>query len=145
MLKNQSPGSGLGWSRMRKTRMIEPSLAPALYLELGQDLDGRGSPAVARRGVDMHVACLTVEFFLEGCRSLKEKRHRLRGLRDRFGRRPNVAVCESGYQDDHQRGEWTFVVVASHMPVVQGIMDRIESKIEEVVDAEIADIDRDEL
>ncbi|MEE4283615.1 MAG: DUF503 family protein [Pseudomonadales bacterium] len=43
----------------------------------------------------MNIACLTIVFHLHGCQSLKDKRQRLAGLRDRFGKQTQVAVCES--------------------------------------------------
>jgi uncharacterized protein YlxP (DUF503 family) len=46
----------------------------------------------------VNVRLLTVNFYLGGCRSLKEKRQRLKGMRERFGRTFNVAVCESDYR-----------------------------------------------
>ncbi|MFK7916113.1 MAG: DUF503 family protein, partial [Pseudomonadales bacterium] len=44
----------------------------------------------------MKTVALQVRFVLHGCRSLKDKRKRLRGLRDRFGKQTGLAVCESG-------------------------------------------------
>ena len=66
----------------------------------------------------MQIGVLTLTFHLPGCRSLKEKRQRLGGLRDRFGRNTTVGVCESGLQDAHQRAEWTFVAVGDRKSVV---------------------------
>ena len=51
----------------------------------------------------MNAGLLSINFHLGGCRSLKEKRQRLSGIRDRYGRPANVAVCESDFQDSHQR------------------------------------------
>ena len=47
----------------------------------------------------MHLGVLTLDLHLEGCQSLKEKRARTRGVRDRFGRLSQVAVCESDFSD----------------------------------------------
>ena len=47
----------------------------------------------------MIVGLLELEFHIPGCKSLKEKRGRLAGMRDRFGRLTNVAVCESAFAD----------------------------------------------
>jgi uncharacterized protein YlxP (DUF503 family) len=83
---------------------------------------------------------LQVVFHLSGCRSLKEKRQRLKGIRDRFGRSSNVAVCESAYQDSLQRAEWSFVASASSRAVVEKSLADIERSLSLSVDAEIVDV-----
>ena len=60
----------------------------------------------------MNAWLLSINFHLGGCRSLKEKRQRLKGIRDRYGRPANVAVCESDFQDSHQRAQWTFIATS---------------------------------
>lgn len=57
----------------------------------------------------LHIAVLRLRFHLEGCGSLKDKRQRLSGLRDRFGRLPGIAVCESEAHDSLAEAEWSFV------------------------------------
>ena len=85
----------------------------------------------------MHIAILTLRFHLEGCVSLKEKRQRLSGLRDRFGRLPNVAVCESGEPDTLQRAEWSFVVVAGTRAIADKQVAEIETFVAESLDARV--------
>lgn len=85
----------------------------------------------------MHIGVLTLRFHLEGCASLKEKRQRLAGLRDRFGRQPGIAVCESGLQDALQQAEWSFVFASTSPPVVDGMVREVEDHIAEHVDARI--------
>ncbi len=72
----------------------------------------------------MQIGVLRVSFCLAGCRSLKEKRQRLGGLRERFGKQVNVAVCESNFQDMHDRAEWTFVAVALTGRLIDQTLDR---------------------
>jgi len=85
----------------------------------------------------MRIGVLTVSFALPGCRSLKEKRQRLSGLRERFGRHTNVAVCESDHADAHQRAEWSFVATAQSIPLIDQTLTEIEQRILESVDAEV--------
>ena len=66
----------------------------------------------------MQVALLTLDFHLEGCRSLKEKRRRLRGLKDRFGRLSNIATCESAYPDQWGKAQWSFICVGHNKAAV---------------------------
>ena len=93
----------------------------------------------------MNVSLLTVNFRLGGCRSLKEKRQRLKGIRERFGRSTSVAVCESGYQDSHHRAEWTFVAAASGGDVVERSLEDIVRNLQLSVDAEVIDVQRERL
>jgi hypothetical protein len=82
---------------------------------------------------------------LPGCRSLKDKRQRLAGLRDRFGRQPNVAVCESDFADAHQRAEWSFVATGHSGVLVEQTLADIEQRILESVDAEVLSFAREML
>jgi uncharacterized protein len=88
------------------------------------------------------VAILDVEFHLAGCRSLKEKRQRLNGLRERYGRTYNVAVSESEYQDLLQRARWSFVAAAADRSAVARVLTEIEHNLEQLVDAEVVRVQR---
>lgn len=81
----------------------------------------------------MHIALLNLTFQLPGCRSLKEKRGRLRGMKDRFGKLNNLAVSETGLHDVLDRAEWTFVSLGQD----RGQIDRIFSSIEHYADSEL--------
>ena len=93
----------------------------------------------------MNVRVLTVDFFLGGCRSLKEKRQRLKGMKDRFGRAPNVAVCESGFQDVHQRAKWSFIAASANGDVAERTLSEILQSIQLSVDAELVDVQQETL
>ncbi len=86
---------------------------------------------------------MQIDFFLGGCRSLKEKRQRLKGIRDRFGRLVNVSVCESDHQDIHQRAQWSFVASASSSDVVDKTLMEIERNLQFSVDAELINVARE--
>ena len=87
----------------------------------------------------MHIAIMTLSFTLPGCGSLKEKRQRMGGLHERFGRNPAVAVCESGELDRHDASEWSFVVVGSSKRNVESLCSQIEDKVQGAVDARLMD------
>lgn len=93
----------------------------------------------------MNVRLLTVDFHLGGCRSLKEKRQRLKGLRDRFGKAPNVAVCESDFQDSQQRGQWSFIATAASGAVAESTLSEILQTIELSVDAQVVGVQQETL
>ena len=83
-----------------------------------------------------------MDFLLGGCRSLKEKRQRLRGLRDRFGKQPNLAVVESAHADSLQRARWSFVGSASDPEPIEQQLADIERYLALAVDAEILSMQR---
>ncbi|MBN1165149.1 MAG: DUF503 domain-containing protein [Candidatus Krumholzibacteriota bacterium] len=59
----------------------------------------------------MIVARLKFQFHLPDCNSLKEKRYLLNSLKDRLRNRFNVALCETGYQDNWRRSEIGLVTI----------------------------------
>ena len=91
----------------------------------------------------MHVGLLQIEFFLSGCRSLKEKRQRLGGIREKYGRTANVAVSESARQDTHQRAQWSFVAIATSPDVVERTLSEIERSLQSTVDAQLVSAERE--
>jgi uncharacterized protein YlxP (DUF503 family) len=91
----------------------------------------------------MQIGVLTCSFILPGCRSLKEKRQRLGGFKDRFGKQAGLAVCESGYSDAHQRAEWSFVAVAQNKRLIEQTLSDVERKMTEVTDAQLVDVSRE--
>ena len=93
----------------------------------------------------MHVSMMTVVFQLPGCRSLKEKRQRLSGIRERFGRQTNVAVCESGHADDLSRAQWSFIASSSNRKIVDKTLSQIEESLDTDFDAVIIRSDTETL
>lgn len=93
----------------------------------------------------MVIVMMTVDFHLGGCRSLKEKRHRMTRIRDRFGKLNNVAVCESAYQGLHRQAQWSFVCVDYDRKRVDQTLAGIELYLDTALDAGITRIDFQEL
>jgi uncharacterized protein YlxP (DUF503 family) len=91
----------------------------------------------------MRACLLRVDFHLGACRSLKEKRQRLKGIRDRFGRNVNVAVCESGHHDSHQRAQWSFIAAAADPGIVEKTLADIERSLRFSVDGQLVDVYRE--
>ena len=91
----------------------------------------------------MHIAILTFTFSLPGCSSLKEKRQRVGGLHERFGRNPAVAVCESGELNRHDASQWSFVVVGMTKREVEALCSQIEDKVQTMVEGRIMDVVRE--
>lgn len=91
----------------------------------------------------MHIGIMTMTFSLPGCGSLKEKRQRMGGMHERFGRSPSVAVCESGEHNRHDASEWSFVVVATTKREVESQCSQIEDKIQRTVEARVIKVTRE--
>jgi hypothetical protein len=83
----------------------------------------------------MHLAVLTLEFHLEGCGSLKEKRQRLKGLKDRFGRLSHLSVCESDYADQLDKAQWSFACLSHSKAAIQSAFAAIEEHATTQLDA----------
>ena len=91
----------------------------------------------------MHIGVMTLTFSLPGCRSLKEKRQRMGGMHERFGRNPAVAVCESGELNQHEASEWSFVVVANSKREIESWLSQIEDKIQSTVEGRVINVTRE--
>jgi uncharacterized protein YlxP (DUF503 family) len=74
------------------------------------------------------VALLSLELFLPGSQSLKDKRMVLRRLKDRVGAL-NVAIAEVAHQDLWQRAGLAIVTVASADQVAE---QTLESAVQEI-------------
>ncbi|QJD59320.1 DUF503 domain-containing protein [Pseudomonas sp. gcc21] len=91
----------------------------------------------------MNIGVLTFRISLPGCGSLKEKRQRMGGLHERFGRNPAIAVCESADLDRLDSSEWSFVVAATSAKKVESICSEIEDKLQRTVDGRVLDVTRE--
>lgn len=85
----------------------------------------------------MHIGILTMTFALPGCASLKEKRQRMGGLHERYGRNPAVAVCESAERNSLATSEWTFVVTGHTVTEVESLCSEIEDRLQRGVDGRV--------
>lgn len=100
------------------------------------------APSSLTGAESLQLECLSFTFKLDGCRSLKEKRQRLSGIRDRFGKRPEVAVIESNHADSHDIAEWSFIIVAATKSQLDSLLQKIEMDIAASFDARITDVSR---
>ncbi len=85
----------------------------------------------------MFIAILHTEFVVHGCRSLKEKRQRLGGLRDKFGSIKNIAVCESEHLDAHGLCNISFICAANDKKIVESNLAKVTDYCASAVDAEL--------
>ena len=76
----------------------------------------------------VHLALLTLNFHLEGCTSLKEKRQVVKSLQERLRNRFNVAVAEIDYQDLWQRSVVAAVTVSSDHVHAERVLRSVEAE-----------------
>ena len=72
------------------------------------------------------VGVITFELRLEGSHSLKDKRHFVKGLKDRLRSRCNVAVAEIDYQDSWSQGLIAAVTVSPDRPHAEKVLQVVE-------------------
>ena len=69
------------------------------------------------------------ELRVPDCRSLKDKRRVVHGLRDRARSRLRVSAAETAYQNDRQRAEISIAFVSSDATLARSILDRADDLI----------------
>jgi uncharacterized protein YlxP (DUF503 family) len=72
------------------------------------------------------VGVITFELRLDDSLSLKDKRHYVKGLKDRLRKRFNVAVAEIGYQDSWHRGLVAAVTVSPDQARAEQVLQMVE-------------------
>ena len=76
------------------------------------------------------IGALTLELRIEDAHSLKDKRHVVRGLKDRLRHKFNVSVAEIGSQDVWQHAVIAVVAVASDREYAEQLLDAVEKEAE---------------
>jgi uncharacterized protein YlxP (DUF503 family) len=85
----------------------------------------------------MVIGLLSIEIFLPFSHSLKEKRKVLNALRDRFGKKYNIAVAELDFQDKWQRAKLGILTLNSQKRVVDQVLRKILEETERSIEGEI--------
>jgi len=85
----------------------------------------------------MIIGFLTLDIYLPYSHSLKEKRKRLVGIRDRLKKKYNIAFSELDYQDKWQRSKIGLVSLNTQKRVVEKLFHKIEVDIQDSIDGEI--------
>ena len=93
----------------------------------------------------LRLALMEIDFHLAACRSLKDKRRRMKKIGDRYAGSANIAVCESEFHDQHDRARWSFVGVAASARVVEQILTEAERWVAQSVDATIVGVHNEHL
>lgn len=72
------------------------------------------------------IAILTLELHMEHSHSLKDKRHIVKGLKDRLHSRFNVAVAEIDAQDSWQRSVVAAVTLSNDRTHAEQVLQAVE-------------------
>lgn len=81
----------------------------------------------------MPIAHLTLEIRIEGSRSLKDKRHVVRSLKDKLRAAFNVSVAEIEEADLWQRATVAVVAVSGSRDYLNGLMQNVEKSAVKIV------------
>ena len=87
----------------------------------------------------MIVAVLTVDLYIPGATSLKEKRAVLRKLKDRVGKKFNVSIAEVEFMDKWQRARIGVAQVGNDYKFLEKSINTIFKVIDNVDDAQVTD------
>jgi uncharacterized protein len=88
------------------------------------------------------VGLMTWELHLEGCHSLKDKRHVLKSLKDRLHNRFNVSAAETDHQDLWQRAELTVCVVTTARDHAERVLQEADRLVAGAAGARVLDTSR---
>ena len=88
----------------------------------------------------MVVGFCTLDLYIPGCASLKEKRFVLRSLTDRLRRRWNLAVSEADHHDLWQRSTLCVVTVSNDSRVVHSVLSKASDLVESDHRVELLDV-----
>jgi uncharacterized protein YlxP (DUF503 family) len=72
------------------------------------------------------IGVLTLELRIEHAHSLKEKRHVVKGLKDRLRNKFNVSVAEIDDMDLHNSAVMAVAAVSSSRPFVEKVLQAVE-------------------
>lgn len=72
------------------------------------------------------IGVITFELRIDDAQSLKDKRHYVKGLKDRLRNKFNVAVAEIDAQDSWQRGVIACVTVSSDQKYAEQLLQAVE-------------------
>lgn len=85
----------------------------------------------------MVIGILSVGLLMPGCNSLKQKRQHLRSVKDRFGQKTNIAVCEYDYQDQWQRASLAFICTSTDKRAAESQLAKIRDYCAMNIDAQL--------
>ena len=86
------------------------------------------------------IGVITFELVLDDAHSLKDKRHYVKGLKDRLRSRCNVAVAEIAYQDSYKQGLVAAVTVSPDRGHAEKVLQAAEHEAASLLGPLLADV-----
>ena len=86
------------------------------------------------------IGVLTLELRLENSHSLKDKRHVVKGLKDRLRNKFNVSVAEIDYHDLWQRAAIAAVTVSSDHSRAEQVLQSVEAEASALLGRDLVDV-----
>jgi uncharacterized protein len=86
------------------------------------------------------IGVITMELRMDDAHSLKDKRHYVKGLKDRLRSKFNVAVAEIGYQESWQQGLVAAVTVSSDQKYAEQMLQLVEKEASFVLGPILVDV-----
>jgi uncharacterized protein YlxP (DUF503 family) len=74
----------------------------------------------------MMIGLLEIDLFAEGFHSLKEKRRLLSSVKERLRNKFNIAIVESGHQEQWQKAQLTIVSLGPNRAILDSAFQQIE-------------------
>ncbi|MGH9202941.1 MAG: DUF503 domain-containing protein [Vicinamibacterales bacterium] len=74
------------------------------------------------------IGVLTLELRIDDSHSLKDKRHVVKGLKDRLRNKFNVSVSEVGHHELWQRSAVAAVTIAADHAYAEGVLQAVEKE-----------------
>lgn len=87
------------------------------------------------------IGVLTLELQIELSHSLKDKRHIVKGLKDRLRHKFNVSVAEIAHQDSWQRSTLAVVTVSGDRKFAEQVLQAAERDAIEIAGGDLASSD----
>ncbi len=91
----------------------------------------------------MIIGVCTLDFFLPGCSSLKQKRMFLRSIKDKLRNKHNVAVAEVAHQEVWQRASIGLTSVSSDKTVLDSTFQAVLRMAERSPNAQLLNFEVD--
>lgn len=73
----------------------------------------------------MKIGLLQIELYLSQCKSLKQKRFVLNGLKSKLKNKFNISIIEAGYQDKWQRTVIAIACISNDEKIVSSTFNQI--------------------
>lgn len=78
----------------------------------------------------MKIGLLQIELYLSQCKSLKQKRLILNGLKSKLKNKFNISIIEAGYQDKWQRTVIAIACISNDEKIVSSTFNQIMNFVE---------------